>query len=505
MTVSPSTNSVAPPHVSGLSRLSRIAFSFPVFVAFSLVALTALTVRGRFDDPDLWFHLKMGQVVWNTRAIPTTDLFSYTAAGSLCIPHEWLSQLSIYGAYRLGGDSGMMCWLLVFASLLLVSLYGLACLYSGNAKVSFLGGMIGWYFATVGLTIRPLVIGHFLLVVELLLLHLGRTRDRRWFWGLPLLFAIWVNCHGSYAFGLMVLVITVACGFCEFRMGPIVALAWPSETRRMLIAASVGCLAALFCNPLGWRLIAFPFNILFVHQSAMSMVQEWFPLPFFDARAVGLMLIVGGAALAAAARTVEIRLEELILVSIGAIMALQHQRMLFLFGIMAAPVVSRLLSGCWETYDSRRDMPIANGVCMAIAITVIVASFPSQAELQAQVSKGSPAGAVEFIRKAHLQGPMLNDYLFGDYLIWALPEHKVFVDGRSEVFEGNGVLEAFRRWDYLEEDPQILLDKYHIQFCMLNNGNPLSVVLPHLPGWRMAYEDKRASVFVRQDQLSMGR
>jgi hypothetical protein len=359
--------------------------------------------------------------------------------------------------------------------------------------------LIGWYFATAGLAIRPQVLGYLLLVVELLLLQLGRTRDRRWFWGLPLLFAIWVNCHGSYSFGLLVLLVTAACGFCELRIGPIVSSAWTPATRRTLMAASVASVAALFCNPMGWRLLTYPINVLFHQHTGLANVDEWLPLSFSDPRAPGLLLILGGAGCAAAARTVEIRLEELILVSIAGVLAAQHQRMLFVFGIMAAPVVCRMLSGCWERYELKRDLPAANAVCIAIAIVVIAVSFPSQSELQSQVSKTSPVAAAEFVRKAHLRGPMLNDYWFGGYLIWALPEHKVFVDGRSDVFEWTGVLKSFSRWALLEEDPQILLDRYHIQFCVLDSGSPISRVVPYLPGWRKAYGDARASVFVRQN------
>ena len=165
----PSGHTVTFPAASGLTRLVRAVFSFPVFLGFALIALTALAIQDRFDDPDLWWHLKTGEVIWTTHSIPTTDLFSHSAAGRLSIPHEWLSQLSIYGAYHLAGYSGLMLWLLTVASLLLVLLYVLSCLYSGNAKVSFLAGFIGLYFATAGLAIRPLVLGHLLLVVELLL------------------------------------------------------------------------------------------------------------------------------------------------------------------------------------------------------------------------------------------------------------------------------------------------------------------------------------------------
>jgi hypothetical protein len=495
------TIEAALPARRGLPGFIRTWFSFPVFLAFSLIALTALTVQGRFGDPDLWWHLRTGQIVWSTHSVPTTELFSHTADGHLWIPHEWLSQLSLYAAYRLAGYSGLMFWMLAFSSLLLVLLYGLCWLYSGNGKLSFLGGLIGWYFATVGLAARPLILGHALLVVELLLVQLGRTRDRRWFWGLPPLFAVWVNCHPSYSFGLLILFVVGACSFFELRIGPIVSFAWNPTQRKIFIVASLVSVAALLCNPMGWRLLTYPLNALFLQRTGLSSVDEWLPLSFLDARGAGLLLIMGATGLAAASKAVEIRLEELILVSVAAVLAVQHRRMLFLFGIIAAPVVCRLLSGYWEGYDSKRDLPLANAVCMAIAAAVIVFAFPSQSALEAQVNQTSPVAAVEFIRNAHLRGPMLNDYGLGGYLIWALPEHKVFVDGRGDVFDWTGVLESFRRWALLKEDPQLLLDKYHIQFCVLESGSPMGHVLPYLPGWRKAYGDVRASVFVRQDAV----
>ena len=69
--------------------------SFPVMLASTLVALAVLSVRSRFNDPDLWWHLRTGQIIWTNRAIPRTDLLSFTTGGHAWVPHEWLSQLSI--------------------------------------------------------------------------------------------------------------------------------------------------------------------------------------------------------------------------------------------------------------------------------------------------------------------------------------------------------------------------------------------------------------------------
>ena len=492
----PDTRQTADPPTLG--RL----LSFPAFLTFALVALTALSVKGRFNDPDLWWHLKLGQVIWSTGSVPTTEIFSHTAAGHAWIPHEWLSQLSIFAAYRLAGYSGLMLWLVLFPSLLVILVYLLCCVESGDSRLSFAGGLIGWFFATVGMAIRPLVLGHLLLVLELLLLHLGRSKDPRWLWGLPFLFALWVNCHPSYSFGLVILGVSMACSFINWETGPIVCRSWPLASRGTRIAVVVTCGCALLLNPIGWRMVTYPINTLLQQHVGLSSVGEWGPLTMLDPRGVGVLLILAVCGLAVAAGWAEIRLEECILVGMTAFLAMQHRRMLFLFGIVAAPVVCRILVQKMGDRTAKKDLPIANAVFIAIAMATIVAAFPTRSQLEAQVEKGNPVGAVEFIRKQQLSGAMLNDYDLGGYLIWALPEHKVFLDGRADVYEWTGVLEAFKRWALLEEDPQLLLNRYDIQFCVLNAGSPMGNVLPYLPGWKMAYRDGRAQVFVRQPAAS---
>jgi hypothetical protein len=156
----------------------RQIFSFPLMLVSLLAMLAALTVRSRFDDLDMWWHLKTGEVIWTTHSVPTTDIFSYTTNHHAWVPHEWLAQVLIYGAYRWGGYSGLMLWFLFFAVALIVAGYVFCWVYSGNPKAAFLGGLIVWLFSTTVLAIRPQLIGYLLLTVELLLLHLGSTRRR---------------------------------------------------------------------------------------------------------------------------------------------------------------------------------------------------------------------------------------------------------------------------------------------------------------------------------------
>jgi len=190
-------------------------------------------------------------------------------------------------------------------------------------------------------------------------------------------------------------------------------------------------------------------------------------------------------------------LDELALLGLGFGMAALHSRMLFVFGVLVAPIVCRLLCDTWDRYEPARDRWWANAVMMLLAAIVVVCSFPSAAELESQAKKNNPTQAVEYIRRTGLSGRMLNDYVYGGYLIWALPEHKVFMDGRADVYEWTGVLSEYAAWAMLRSDPNILLDKYRVDFCLLSKGAPISRVLKYLPGWKLVYSDELSVIFAR--------
>lgn len=471
-------------------------------VSSLLSVLAVMTVGSRFDDPDMWWHMKVGQIIWTTHRIPTTDTFSFTTNHHAWIPHEWLSQLTIYAAYRFGGYSGLMVWLCAATAVLFVCGYALCSLYSGNAKVGFAGAMAIWFFSTTGLAIRPQMIGYLLLIVELIILHLGRTRDPRWFFVLPPLFAVWVNCHGSFFLGLVVAAAVLACSFFEFEAGSLVARRWGSRPQRMLGYGLLLSIPALFINPVGWRQVLYPLDTMLRQPVSLSIIQEWMPPHLNSARGLGLLVALACIALLVIVRRTELLLEEVVIVSLGTWLAISHTRMLFVFGILVAPVVTRLLSDCWESYDPAHDLLLPNAILIATAAAILWLTFPSRPNLAAQTAKVSPVRAVDYIQAHHLTGNMLNEYVYGGYLIWAAPEHPVFVDGRGDVFEWTGVLHDYVQWEMLQTDPKVLLSKYNIGFCLLARSSAMTRVMQLLPGWQQVYSSKKSVIFVRKDRPS---
>ena len=485
----------AKPSVTALARLARTVFSFRAMLALGLALVTVCTVSNRFNDPDLWWHLKAGEIVWNTHSVPNQDLFSFTAYGQPSTEHEWLGQLSIYATYKLGGYTGLMMWLAILGSLLFVLVFILCYRFSGNALVAFMGGLCAWFFGTVGLAIRPLLLGHICLVMELILLDLA-ARNRRWLWLLPPLFAVWVNCHGSFFFGLGVLFVYCVCSRIGGRWGLVVAEPSDRKTRTALAAVFGACVIALCLNPVGVQVLVYPLKVLGQQSTSMNAIDEWLPPDLRSSRGMALIAAMIAVFLLPLVRRSELRLQELLLVSVSFGLAIQHSRMLFVFGIVVSPVLCRLLG---PVLEERRDgdHPILNALLMSAFLAAAIWTFPGADRISKEIRQANPAGAVAYIRQAGLSGPMLNDYRFGAYLIWAMPQHKVFIDGRGDVFDPTGILAAYGRWATLDEDPNLLLEKYRIRFCLLSTNAPMSHVLPYLAGWRRAYSDDMAAVYVR--------
>jgi len=110
-----------------------------------------------------------------------------------------------------------------------------------------------------------------------------------------------------------------------------------------------------------------------------------------------------------------------------------------------------------------------------------------------------PRQAVEYLREHPVAGPMFNEYGWGGYLIWKLgPEHKVFIDGRADIYEYAGVLSDYLRISQLDPDTLFLLRKYEVEGCLLERKAPLATLLAALPDWERVYSDKVSTLFVHK-------
>src|ERR1700693_2810637 len=107
------------------------AISFPAMLGMFLIGRVFYEGRGFVVDPDVWWHIKVGQDILRTHHFPTVDPYSFTAVGTPWIAYEWLGEIVLAFAYRLGGVVSLCVFLIAFGSIILISLYWLATVRSG--------------------------------------------------------------------------------------------------------------------------------------------------------------------------------------------------------------------------------------------------------------------------------------------------------------------------------------------------------------------------------------
>ena len=128
-------------------------------LATFLVGRVFYEARAFNVDPDLWWHIKVGQNIVASHHWPTSDPFSYTVAGNPWMAYEWLGDVVLGTVARVGGLLGLDVFLFVWASVVMLALYGYTTLRSGNSKAGFVasGLLCSMAFATFNL--RPQMLG----------------------------------------------------------------------------------------------------------------------------------------------------------------------------------------------------------------------------------------------------------------------------------------------------------------------------------------------------------
>ena len=269
----------------------------------------------------------------------------------------------------------------------------------------------------------------------------------------------------------------------------------------MLMFSGLLSLAALSVNPLGLKLLWFPLDVLFNQPLNSGTILEWRPTVLFSLRGAALLVSAALMVLIPVLFRKRILAHEPALFLLSLWLALRHERMLFVFGILVAPALCRLLAIVLAAQRSRLDHWRVNTSAAAAAVIMMVCIFPTQVQIQKEIDEANPWEALRFVRKAGLSGRMLNDYNFGGYLIWAAPERKVFIDGRADMYEPAGVLADYESWIHLR-DTRTVLDKYQIDYCLLGRQATVARILAKMPGWKEVYSDRKAVVIVRQKLVS---
>jgi len=237
------------------------------FLAIGLPVLAA--VIAPFPSVDLAYHLRAGGDILDTRAVPAVDTYTFTVAGQPWLDQQWLAQIVMAAAYRLGSWTGLV----VLRSLLVGTAFGLlfdVCRRrAGSVRVAAWLTLAAFVAAAVTLGLRPQLFG-VALFAGAVWLTVQRHERSRAVWLVPILAAVWSNVHGTFVLALAL----VALALIE----DIAARRDPSATLALLVATAVATLA----NPFGAAVWTYAAGIS-TNSVITKRVTEWQPTSPFTA------------------------------------------------------------------------------------------------------------------------------------------------------------------------------------------------------------------------------
>ena len=436
--------------------------AFPIGLA---AAGFTLAVGFATGDPDTYWHLASGQWMLDHREILRTDLFSSTVSGQPYSVGEWLGEIVLTLVFNAGGWAGLA----IFRALLVaVAAFFLARL-SRRGGAPLVAALLVVIWALVvsktRWTDRPAIFTFVLFPVVLDLLYSARAGSRRALVAIPPLILLWANLHGGYAIGIAL------------------TLAFTGEAalvrRRDLVpfAITLGAAIALsFIDPETFGVAGAAGHALapprFISEEAPPDILEasGFVFAAFVLATIGVALLYGGALL-----------DALLLIPL-LWLALTAQRHLVFFVFAATPLIAAGAARAYGQLLPRRAplRPLPDPAAAALAALLSIGALVSAVGAPTVPDERAyPAAVVAALKTG--SGTLLNEYDWGGYLIYRVPERKVFVDGRLFPFYP-AVMRDYRDAVELRSNWRDVLARYDVREVLLRPAKPLAVALRE-DGW----------------------
>jgi len=470
-----------------------------------MIVILALFI-GVEQDPDFWWHLRIGQWMVENGRLPSSDIFTFTATGHSWTDHEYLTEILMWLTYSTFGIAALC---VAFG---LVTWIGFWLIYLQVRRQPFVFVGLGLTIAAVaGSPIwgpRAQMITFALSCLQLYWLRQylsGRSLAISFF---PLVMVAWANLHGGWVIGFVWLGVALA--------SELLSWAWDQDNpahrmhARRLAVIGAASAVAVAATPHFLNLYPYPFQTQ-GSEAQQRLIVEWASPNFhnielrpFEAM---IFLVVIGFALKRPT------LFDLLLTLAGLALALQNVRNVALFIAVATPVLVNTYGDWWKEFAAARSWSFsvparpAFAAITALALLVIagatslrVVNSISPAHQQQVDASNYPVGAADWLAAHPDVGTrMFNQYGFGGYLAYRFypePNRRVFIFGEAALM-GDSLLNEYADVYYVRSNWKHVLDKYGIDYVVENRGDPLPNLLATQPDWKLVYEDKVAVIYVK--------
>jgi tetratricopeptide (TPR) repeat protein len=509
-----------------MKRLSSALNDYKIQTAVavtSLFIILFIVAFGKASFNDFWWHLAIGKWMFVNGSFLKQEIFSLAFEGKEWLNNTWLYDGLIYLIHKATGFWGLNIlrlvvfigtyWLLYKASSIK---YKIPVVF-GTAVLLFTIPMIRNFY-------RPEILSPLFVAAYLFILYNFQYRKSYLIYLIPILELIWVNSHGGFPVGIILIGIFFGSellrSIISYKNNFSAMLMERPQIKTYFGVLAASVLATLI-NPYGYKLYTFVINML-ADQETLTFVAEWSPLSwtvFLDANLNSRLafVLIGWLALFLLIFMITriwrqsykvipflkyFQYEDVLIFSFFLLSAIKYVRGMHVFTIVAAVLVLKNLPNWPRLYKTVTKGIIFNPILLLIILTFTVVHYEKLTLNTGPTSQQQPIESISFIKENKIKGNYINKYADGGNLIWLLyPEYKIFMDGRSA-----NVYDTSYYWYYrhLSSDDirNKLIKDYNINFAIIPHSWNLADELEESGEWKLVFFDNHSSVYLLDNEAN---
>jgi hypothetical protein len=476
-----------PASVLAKIRLSHVWAASAVAIPVIVIAGTPLAVN------DLAYHLRAGDIMFDTHAILRTDVFSAVAYGKPWLNQQWLAQIVLATAFRLGGWFGLVVLRALLGAVVLSFVF-LACRAAGAAtkRAAWLTLASG-VMLMGGFTLRPQLLGMGCFALTAWLVARRRAHPQGVWIVIPITI-MWANLHGSFFLAPLLL-----------------GLAWVEDRwvrgrgSRTLLVAGLGSILATTVTPYGYKVWSYAAGLA-TNPVIRKTITEWQPpsIDVYTGAAFFLSVVVVAGLLIARVRR-PVPWGSLLSLVVFLAIALTAIRGVFWWAMVAPIVLAGVLEDRPAPTERRDPAGALNAAIVGLLALAVIGSvirwvpYTGPAMPTGGRLAFAPVGITRELQRSLGPGEVVfNAQKWGSWLEFEFPRSPVIVDSLIEVIP-ESVWWKYYAVSSGAEGWQATLDAWDVDVAVLarDQQGPLIPKVRADPGWRLVYEDAEGLIFRR--------
>lgn len=497
-----------------------------------LVIIGTLLLRpegtGLLGDADTGWHIRNGEQILATHVVPLTDSFSYTRGGQPWFAWEWLFDVLVAGIHHVAGLNGVSLLAVLMVAGMFALMFGLLRRRGGNLLVAVVLTMLAAAASQVHLLARPHIFTWLFTLLFVEVLFRFREGGGRVIWWLPALMLLWVNLHGGFLLGLVL--IAMFAGESAW-----IALRGDKDWQELGTLVGVGAATGLatFVTPYGYQLHVHVYRYL-SSSYLMNRIQEFASPSFHEAGSGYFETFLVLAVVCCAVGWRRVRVIDVLLLLFGLHAGLYASRNIPIAGILMAYALAgpltELLAVAGTDVAPRVVRKGADGLralavelevlegqlrghllAGAVAVLLVAAALHGgriggwQALNEEFAPTKFPVGAVNYLQAHGVRGQVFSTDSWSGYLIYRMwPDFRVFMDDRHD-FYGDEFVKRYVETLGGGADWKGLPDQYGANRVLVPPGLAYTSLLRATPEWHEEYKDDVSVLFCRADGCPVGK